>query len=499
MAGQIPRMTVCGLRGGSGKTLVALGLACVLRERGHRVLPFKKGPDYIDAAWHTLAAEAPCRNLDTFMMSPEVVLRSFLRHSDPGAVSLIEGNRGLYDGMDSEGTHSSAELAKLLASPVLLAVDCTKATRTVAAMVAGCKYFDEDVHISGVVLNRIGSARQEKVIRKAIAESTGVPVMGAVPRIRGLQFLERPLGLLPPPEHPDAQGAVQMAWEAVAKYVDVDAVLEAAHEADPLETPAEAIEEISFSTGARLRVGVIRDGAFNFYYPENLEELEESGAELVELNALNDRELPPLDALYIGGGFPETHAEALTANECFRRSVRKGIEDGLPVYAECGGLTYLSESITMGGSVYPMVGAFPVAFEVAPKPQGHGYAVLRVDRPNPFFTIGTILRGHEFRYSRALDSSPGALQTVCEVERGTGFDGTRGGLCYKNTFATFCHVHALGTRDWAQALLGRARQYREAKMVEDGQVTCSAPNGANFLDDRALANTCDVNAKRLVG
>ncbi len=484
-------MTVCGLRGGSGKTLVALGLARVLRERGQRVLPFKKGPDYIDAAWHTLAAVLPCRNLDTFMMPPDVVLQSFLRHSDSGALSLIEGNRGLYDGMDSEGTHSSAELAKLLGSPVLLVVDCTKATRTVAALVAGCVAFDPDVKIAGVVLNQIAGARQEKVIRQAIAQSTGIPVMGAVPRLRGLQFRERPLGLLPPPEHPDAQAALRMAGETVSKYVDVDAVLEAARDAGPLAAVSETKVKASLPFGSRARVGVIRDGAFNFYYPENLEQLEELGAELIEVNAITDRELPVLDALYIGGGFPETHAEELTANERFRRSVLSAIEAELPVYAECGGLTYLSESITVGGTVYPMVGAFPVAFEVAPKPQGHGYAVMRVDQPNPFYEMGTVLRGHEFRYSRALDYASGALLTACAIERGTGFDGSRGGLCHKNVFATFCHVHALGVSKWAGALLGRARQYRSLKNAQGGRA-------AETLDERVLGQSSEVNEKILV-
>ncbi len=456
---EIPRVAVAGLRGGSGKTLVSLGLSCALRRRGRPVIPFKKGPDYIDAAWHTLATGEPCRNLDTFMMGADRVCRSFLSSSRLGAISLVEGNRGVFDGMDACGTHSTAELVKLLRCPIILVVDCTKATRTTASAVLGCRVFDPDLHVAGVVLNRVAGPRHEALARQAIEDYTDVPVLGAIRRLGETHVGERHLGLLPPAEHDDAGRALELVWRVVDESVDVDAVTAIADAADRLDSLGALRSATPVTREEQPRIGVIRDSAFTFYYPENLEQLRAHGAELAEVDALNDPELPPLDALYIGGGFPETHAARLAANETFRRSVRYEVEQGLPVYAECGGLTFLCNGIRVGQTVYPMVGVFPVTFEMAPSPQGHGYTVMEVDSPNPFFAVGTVVRGHEFRYSRALTNLPEALATAYRVKRGTGFDGVRDGLCYRNVFASFCHIHAVGTEQWAPALVARALEF----------------------------------------
>jgi len=444
---------------------LTLGLIGTFRARGLQVTPFKKGPDYIDPLWHSYAADWSCRCLDTFFMGTDPVRRIFQENSRKGILSLIEGNRGLFDGMDDLGTHSTAELAKSLGAPVVLVLDCTKSTRTLAALVLGCKVFDPSVTLSGVVLNRLGSARQESLVRTAIERDAGVPVLGAIPRLSGFQFLERHLGLVPPSEHPEASRVLEAVTEAIKQHVDLDRLLDIAGSAVTLappateETKAEALAET-------VRIGVIRDAAFTFYYPENLEQLEQLGAELVFIDALSDPELPPIDALYIGGGFPETHAEQLSGNATFRRSVRSRALAGLPVYAECGGLTYLSESIKVEGTAYPMVGVFPVSFEIAPRPQGHGYTKMEVDRPNPFFPVGISFRGHEFRYSRVLDRASGQLDTAYRVCRGTGFADGRDGLVRANVLASFCHIHALGLPSWASALVGGAVQFRRSSQSE---------------------------------
>jgi cobyrinic acid a,c-diamide synthase len=453
------------LRGGSGKTILSLGLAEAWRSRGLRVRPFKKGPDYIDAAWLTAAAGAPCRNLDAYMMGPEEVLQSFRRHGRGADVAVIEGNRGLFDGMDAEGAHSTAALAKLLQSPVIVVVDCTKSTRTVAALILGCRVFDPDVPLAGVVLNRVANARQEKLIRRVVEDRTDLKVLGAIPRFDEAGVLERHLGLLPPAEHPDARRALETVREIVENHVDVDGVKALAESAAPL-AESELDEPPVVEAVGQTRIGVIRDSAFNFYYPENLEQLQEHGAVLVDIDSMREERLPRIDALYIGGGFPETHADRLAANVSFRESLRAGIEQGLPVYAECGGLIYLSEAIVDDQGAHPMVGIFPVKFELSPKPAAHGYAVVEVDRPNPFYETGTVLRGHEFRYSRALDYDPAALETVFRVERGVGFGDGRAGLRYKNVLATFCHVHALGVKCWAKALSQRALEFKAAASVK---------------------------------
>ena len=476
---------ICGLRGGSGKTLVSLGLSAAFRRRGIAVAPFKKGPDYIDAAWHALVAAAPCRNLDTFMMGPEQVLRSFLDNGRSGSIALIEGNRGLFDGMDAAGAHSSAELAKLLTSPVALVVDCTKATRTIAASVLGCKALDPALDLAGVVLNFVAGPRHEGVLRQAIEEYTGVPVLGALPRMRNPLIGERHLGLFTPAEHDVPDEAVESARRAVEQYLDVEALKAIADAAAPLPAVAAPVSVPAFS-GARPRIGVVRDSAFTFYYPESLEQLRLCGAEIVEVNALYDKGLPRLDGLYIGGGFPETHAARLAANEGFRHAVRQAIARDLPVYAECGGLLYLSEAIECGGKRHPMAGVFPVTFEIASKPQGHGYAIMEVDRPNPFFREGSVIRGHEFRYARVLECDADRLESAYCVKRGKGFDGVRDGLCRRNALAAFCHVHPLGLPGWASSFVESALAYRRSVVPE----ASAPPDLYSIEDDFAAAPGC---------
>ncbi len=457
-----PRVMLCGLRGSTGKTLVALGVIGAWEARGVSVAPFKKGPDYIDPAWHTRAGMRPCRNLDTFLMSEEQIRRSVGEHGRTVDVALIEANHGLFDGVGAEATASSAELAKLLQAPVVLVVDCTKTTRTVAAMVLGCQHMDPDLRLAGVLLNRVATPRQKRAVRAAVEEVCGLPVLGCIPRLSDLEFPERHLGLLTPAEHPAVVEPIRIARQAVETHVDLDAVRRLAESAPPL-TWAKGAES---GGGARgIRIGVVRDSAFTFYYPENLEALERQGAEIVQVNALMDRDPAGLDALYIGGGYPETHAAALAANTGFRHALRREIEAGLPVIAECGGLIYLSEAMVMDGTAYPMVGVFPVTFELGKRPWGHGYTVVEVDGPNPFFAPGTVLRGHEFRYSYARSARTEDLRTAFRMQRGTGFDGARDGFTYKNVLASFCHFHAAGTREWAVAIIRQAWFHAERRRV----------------------------------
>jgi cobyrinic acid a,c-diamide synthase len=456
---------IAGLRGSTGKTLVALGLISAWQARGVTVAPFKKGPDYIDAAWHTRAGARPCRNLDTYLMTGEQVRRSVGEHGRSGDLALIEGNHGLFDGVGAETTASSAELAKLLQAPVLLLVDCTKATRTVAAMVLGCQHMDPELRLAGVLLNRVATPRQQRAVRTAVEETCGLPVLGSIPRLSDLEFPERHLGLLTPAEHPEAAGPIAIARQAVEAHVSMDRILALAESAPPLTWSVAATGEMPIEGRRAVRIGVVRDSAFTFYYPENLEALQGLGAELVAVNALKDSDLPGLDALYIGGGYPETHAAALAANGQFRAAVRREIEAGLPVIAECGGLIYLGEAMVMDGVAQPMVGIFPVTFELGKRPWGHGYTCVEVEEPNPFFAPGTILRGHEFRYSFVRTARREALILAFRMQRGAGFDRERDGLVYKNVLASFCHFHAAGTREWAKAVVRQAWLHAERRLV----------------------------------
>ncbi|MBN2318647.1 MAG: cobyrinate a,c-diamide synthase [Acidobacteria bacterium] len=460
----LPRLMLAGISGDCGKTLVSLGLAAAWRRRGKTVAPFKKGPDYIDPAWLGIAAGKPARNLDTWMMDSRVVLESFMRHAVSDGMNLIEANRGLYDGEDALGTHSSAELSKLLKVPVIVIIPTIKITRTVAALVLGLQSLDRNVALAGVILNRVATSRQEALIRSSIEESTGIPVLGAIRRITGELLASRHLGLVTPEEYRQSRGSIDRAADIIEESVDLEKLSLIAEKTEPIEEKKKS-PDLSFAPTPGLKIGIFRSSAFTFYYPENLEEIDRYGAVKVPVDPVTDNGLPAdLDALYIGGGFPETHASLLSANESFRRSVLQASQRGLPVWAECGGLIFLCRSVHWQDNRYPMAGIFPADIVLDRKPAGHGYEEVVVDRPNAFLPTGAVLRGHEFHYSR-LESS-GTIDTIFKVNRGIGTGRGRDGLVYKNVVASYLHLHALGSASWIEGLLCAADRFRQCRKTE---------------------------------
>jgi len=458
----VPRLAVSATRGGLGKTTLSLGIIAAWRKQGKRIAVFKKGPDFIDAGWLGVAAGRPCYNLDLFIMEKGSVLRSFNDHTMGVDAAVIEGNRGLYDGVDEFGTYSTARLTKLLKTPVVLIVDCTKASSTVGAVVLGCQHYDPEIDIKGIILNNVLPGRHESVVRNAIEKSSGIPVVGAVPRQRKGEFPERHMGLTPFHEHPEVEQAIGASAAVAEKCLDLDRMWNIACGAPGLEAPLGPEARLHDRGEDRVVIGVIKDSAFQFYYPDNLEALEQEGALLREINALNDRTLPEIDALYIGGGFPETQAAELAANEGFCRSLRAAAENGLPIYAECGGLIYLGRSLKFDERIYPMTSVLPVDFILEKRPQAHGYTIVEVRDSNPFLEKGVIIRGHEFHYSRIanLDDLP---PMAYYMSRGGGINGTEDGLTYKNVLACFTHLHAVGTPKWAVAMVRKAREYKKRK------------------------------------
>ncbi len=425
--------------------------------------PFKKGPDYIDAAWLSKAAGRACRNLDLFFFSPAAAIKSFLQATGDADIALIEGNRGLYDGMDPEGSYSSGELAKLLKAPVLLVLDATKTTRTAAAQVLGCQTLDPEVPLEGVVLNRVAGGRHESVLRESIEGICGIPVLGAIPRLPHDLFPERHLGLVPPQETEGAEAPLEVARETAERYLDLDGILALAHGAPKTTKNHEGIDLTVAKEGRgepKVRIGVFQDAAFQFYYPENLEGLAAAGAELVDISPLQDASLPDVHALYLGGGFPETLALGLSENRPFLDSLRDAAKDGLPIYAECGGAVYLGESLHYEGRSYPLAGILPVEYGFQGKPRGHGYTILETVGENPFFRVGENIRGHEFHYTFLLSPEAGDLEFAFRVHRGYGFDGHHDGLCLGNVLASYTHIHALGTVDWAPSLVRAAERFK---------------------------------------
>jgi cobyrinic acid a,c-diamide synthase len=460
-----PRLTIAGLGGDTGKTAISVGLCRAWQKRGHDVVPFKKGPDYIDMGWLTSAARRPCYNLDLFLMNREQALYSFGLNAGKADVIVIEGNRGIYDGMDLEGSVSTAEIAKLLKSPVILIVDCTKVTRTVAALVLGCQSFDREVAIRGVILNKLATPRHESIVRRSIERYCGIPVVGAIPKLRDITFPGRHLGLVPPQEHPSGEQSIEIAAQVVEKHLDLESLWKISLAAPPLVFHFEEEPEI---TGKGITVGIIRDSAFQFYYPENLDALRRAGARLIEFSALTDDLPRSLDALYIGGGFPETHAALISANEILRKAIKEAAEKGLPIYAECGGLMLLGEELFWEGKSYPMVGILPVAIGVSKKPQGHGYTVIEAETPNPYFKTGQVLHGHEFHYSHILAmSEKDGVYFAFKMKKGEGIMNKKDGLCYKNVLATYSHLHALGAAEWVGGFISAAVKYKEKNLSVD--------------------------------
>ncbi len=455
-----PRLIVAGLSGGAGKTILSLGLARALsRSRSQIIQTFKKGPDYIDAAWLGLAAQAETSNLDPFLLDSGTLAQLFLDRSAHAHISIIEGNRGLFDGKDRDGSCSTAELARQLQAPVLLVMDATKMTRTAAALVHGCKTFEPDLRLAGVICNRTAGERHRAILKETIEHYTSVPVLGMLPKAEKL-IPERHMGLFSYHEQdeggPDAETVLNSLADMVEEHIDLDAVLAAARTAPALESPALAPlwpEPVLTENDAQPRIGYVHDAALWFYYPENLEALRRAGAALARVSVLSEDPWPELDGLYLGGGFPETLAEPLAANSTVRQRVRMMAEMGLPIYAECGGFMYLGRSVVWQGQEHPMAGVFPVRTELCAKPQGLGYVTAQAVRDTPFFPQGETLRAHEFHYSRCVPADGAELTFSLRMTRGEGMLAGFDGLVYKNTFATYAHTHALGFPGWAKAFV----------------------------------------------
>lgn len=459
------RMLISAAHKSSGKTMVSIGLCAALTARGHAVQPFKKGPDYIDPMWLSQAAGHDCRNLDLYLMDDEEVVATFARHASE--VNLVEGNKGLYDGLALDGSNSNAALAKLLDLPVFLVIDARGMTRGIAPLILGYQAFDQDIQIAGVILNNLGGSRHESKLRAVIEHYTDVPVIGAIHHDERLSIIERHLGLMPSNESLAASAKIRQIGAAIAEQVDLDSLL-AKSKKEPLPEPATA-ELIVMPQGGEVRIGIARDRAFGFYYPDDLDALRAAGATLVPFDTLCDACLPKVDALYFGGGFPEACAVELEANAALRHEIRQAIGQGMPAYAECGGLMYLSRSIEYQGRSFEMVGAIPGDVKMHAKPIGRGYVHLREDEGHPWprpHAPAKQIRAHEFHYS-SLENLPGDMRYAYHVERGYGIDGRRDGLMINNLLASYTHLRTIGSCYWATRFVAFIRRH-QAHMQSEG-------------------------------
>ncbi len=455
------RLLISATRKSSGKTLLTLGLCRTMRDQGLLVQPFKKGPDYIDPLWLTAAAGRSCVNLDFHTMDSDEILGHFGSYSEGATISLVEGNKGLHDGMDVHGSNSNAALARLLQAPVLLTVDVEGMTRGVAPVIRGIQSFETGLVFAGVVLNNYRGERHLGKLRAAVETYTDLPVLGAIPRCAEIHIHERHLGLTTRSETPDAADRLQRLGTLVADCVDLQALLHCANQAPTLLAPQSRMTRDP--AGHSLRIGIPRDRAFGFYYPDDLDEMRRQGAELQFFDTLSDTELPKMDALFMGGGFPETQAHDLERNGELRAAIRRFVADGGPVYAECGGLMYLARAINWAGRRHAMVGVIPAEVTMKEHPVGRGYVVLERTGQHPWRAAGSI-RAHEFHYSR-LDGLDETVSYGYRVRRGHGIDGTHDGLVLGNVFATYAHLRHTRQNPWVTDFLDRVR-----RVAADGKV-----------------------------
>ena len=435
-------IVIAGVRSGVGKTTIATGVMGALTRRGNQVQPFKAGPDYIDPSYHQIACGVPSRNLDTWLCDHSTVLELFQRASAGRDVSVVEGVMGVFDGHSSlteEG--STAQLAKLLGAPVILIADAAKVARSVAAEILGFQKFDPDLNVAGVILNGVGSDRHLEFCKPQIEATTGLPVLGYLPRKEEFIQPERHLGLIPTVEGTVAQNWYDDVINQVEATMDVDAILKLAQTAEtPLASPG-VYPEITLSP--RATIAVAQDMAFNFYYQDSLDLLSAWGAEIASFSPLEDEKLPVgTGGIYLGGGFPELFASQLSDNKPMHHSIMEAVTNGVPVYAECGGLMYLGKSLTdLEGSTHPMIGVIPAESAMSQSRLTLGYREVESCSDNPVLQTGQRVRGHEFHWS-TLAQQPEAEESVYKV---IDQDNRPDGFRTSNVWASYVHIH-LGSR-----------------------------------------------------
>ncbi|NEX20564.1 cobyrinate a,c-diamide synthase [Thiorhodococcus mannitoliphagus] len=443
----------------SGKTTLSIGICRELRRRGLVVQPFKKGPDYIDPLWLSQAANRSCFNLDFHTMAPEEISDAFARELSGADVGVIEGNVGLFDSTDIRGANSNAELAKQLRAPVVLVVNCNGLARGIAPLLLGYLAFDPELEIAGVILNKVGGMRHGENLVRVVEHYTDVAVLGVLRREDDLAISERHLGLMPINEAKDAEAWIESIRGRVAEEMDFDRLIEIAERA-PGSEPRSLPSGASPSAGSTLRLGIARDSAFGFYYPDDLRALAMGGAELVPFSPISDAELPPVDALFIGGGFPEYRMAELEANVSMRQSIADFIAQGGPTYAECGGLMYLCKGLSWQGRRCQMAGALEAEVEMRQRPQGRGYVRLRETQAFPWPRAalgGKEIPAHEFHHSAIVAPNP-TWRYGYEVVRGTGIDGSRDGVVQGNLLACYSHLRAVSDNRWTERFLGHVRR-----------------------------------------
>jgi cobyrinic acid a,c-diamide synthase len=442
---QIPRLVIAGTGSGVGKTTVTLGLIQAFRNQGLRVASFKCGPDYLDPTYHSRASGQTCQNLDSWMMGKEALLSTFQRASENADLAIVEGVMGLFDGLTPTAeTGSTAEIAKLLKAPVLLVIDASGMARTIAAIAKGFRDFDPELKLAGVVANWIGSRGHLKLLHTAMSATFGdqVPLLGGLIKSPELAFPERHLGLLTADEQNVPDSLLQAWGGACQEYLNMNQALKLAQSAPEILMTATASLEAPNAPRRTCRIGIAHDEAFHFYYEYNLRSLQSSGAELIFFSPLQDEKLPDVDGLYLGGGYPELFATQLSQNLSIRNSIRDFAFQNKPVYAECGGLMYLSEKIVnVEGESFPMVGLIPGTATMGKKLKAMGYVEIETEQDTLLGPHGLRFRGHQFRYSDLSVNSDLPVEYAYRVRRRRDQETFSEGYARNRVLGTYVHAH----------------------------------------------------------
>ena len=459
-------IVIAGTHSGCGKTTVSLGVMAALARKGLRVAPFKVGPDFIDPGHHAAVTGVPSRNLDGWMLSREYNLEAFRRAAAGADVAVVEGVMGLFDGYDGKTeAGSTAQMAKWLGLPVLLVVDARSMARSAAALVQGFENFDPALSFAGVAFNRLGSLRHMDYLREALEGAVRMPCLGGILRDDALAMPERHLGLVTAEDHPLNDSAIRRLADRIEHGLDLDRLLRSLPEltAPPVPAPARAADR----DGA-VRIGVGRDNAFCFYYPDNLERLEACGAQLIFFSPVGDPGLPPgLDGLYLGGGYPELFAAELAANEPMRRSIREQSAAGMPIYAECGGFMYLCRELEdRQGRRFPMADCFPFTTRMLPRLKALGYREVRLRRRTIIGETDAVIRGHEFHYSEIVEG-PGPGETVYRIADRQGVESAAEGYMLHQTLGSYIHLHFGSAPPAAEAFVACCRAYGAERKKTD--------------------------------
>jgi len=431
----------------SGKTVLSIGISAALHKQGLAVQTFKKGPDYIDPMWLAKATQRNCYNLDFWTQTDTEISTTLSTFDQDADISIIEGNKGLHDGLAADGSNSNAALAKLTRSPVVLVLDTRGTIRGVAPLLLGYQQFDPAVNIAGVILNFVGGGRHAAKLRTVIERYTDTPILGMVQRNAELELVERYLGLMPSNEDKYADTKISRIAEIVGAQVDLEKIQAIANTAEKIQVdcPAQTFKQFN------LKIAYANDEAFGFYYADDLDTFRQHGVEMIPFSALHDTSLPDADALFIGGGFPEKRMQELASNTKMKQAIHTAIENNVPTYAECGGLMYLSKSIKYEGMLAEMVGIINAECEMHDKPIGRGYTLLQ-HNPNHLWhpkhaNLSGDIPGHEFHYSKLIQP-PKNTHYAYQVNRGFGVNGENDGIIHNNLLACYAHQRNTQQNQW---------------------------------------------------